>query len=141
MIEDLANTKPMVAAYAQKAVFSGDDGKSFTVAVAPGDEMAKESLLRDRLRGSIEDLLLKIKGSRRKLRAETKEGIQPSAPPPEQAEAEEPPPEYPPDPALEPPAPERAPPEPGAKAGDPADIHNDPLVDDAVDIFEAEMKS
>ena len=133
----------MVAAYAQKAVFSNDDGKLFTVAVAPGDEMARESLLRDRLRIAVEEILLRIKGTPRKLRAETKAGVQAAAPPPEEAEQEEPPPDYPPDPAFDaPPAERRAPaPAPEPEASDPSDIHNDPLIDEAVDMFDAEMKS
>jgi DNA polymerase-3 subunit gamma/tau len=138
VLEHLLRVKPMAAAFAQKAVFADDDGRHFTIALAPDEAMAKDSLQRDRMRTTIEETLTSIKGGPRKLRVETREGIQAASPPPELAEQEEPAPE----PSYsEPAAQKKAPPaEPKAEPASDEEMYNDPLIKDALDIFDAEIQ-
>ena len=145
VLEHLERFKPIAAAYAQKAVFLSEDDRHFSVAVDAADGLTRDSILRDRTRLAIEDALAKVKGAPRKLRVEAKEGVTPAAPPPERAEVEEPRPAEPeasptpPPPAEPPPAAKPAAEEPAAAAGD--DMYDDPLIKEAIDLFEAEVKS
>ena len=145
VLEMLERTKPIAAAYAQKAAFLEEDGRNFTIAVDPSDALTKDSLLRDRTREAIEAALTKIKGEPRRLRVELKEGIQPVAPPPEFAEEEEPPPANLFDSSPPPTPPEPTPSaDPSGKSGSGSasdDIYDDPLIKEALDLFEAEIKT
>jgi DNA polymerase-3 subunit gamma/tau len=138
VLEHLCNNKPIAAEYAQKAVFAEDDGEHFTVAIAPEETIAKESLMRDRARIPIEELLASMSNSRRKLRIELRDDIKPDIRPGEMAEEEEP------QAKLS----ESTPREEQSKANDqedspPAadDMYSDPLIKDALEIFEAEIKN
>ncbi|MFP6873478.1 MAG: DNA polymerase III subunit gamma/tau [Verrucomicrobiales bacterium] len=138
ILEHLCNNKPIAAEYAQKAVFAEDDGVHFTVAIAPQETIAKESLMRDRTRIPIEELLKSMRGSRRKLKIELRDGIKPDTPPVEMAEEEEP--QASSDEAT--PREEQSA-EQDQKQSPPAgdDMYNDPLIKDALKIFEAEIKN
>ena len=137
VIEHLNTAKPMAATSVAKAVFVGDDGKTFTVALSPDEAIAKSMISGDRVRLVIEDFIAKSLGPR-KLNVEAREGITPAAPPPELAEVEEPPLEHEPPPTSAPaPATETAPP---PAEPNPEEIYNDPLIKEAVDLFEAEIK-
>ena len=136
ILDHLASHKPIAAEYAQKAVFAEDDGFYFTVAIAPEETIAKESLMRDRTRKPIEELLSSINNSPRELKVELRDGVKPVIIPAEMAEEDEPQAE----PDVSPP--EQQPTrkqEPAPTDGE--DIYSDPLIKEALEIFEAEIKN
>ena len=136
ILDHLASHKPIAAEYAQKAVFAEDDGVNFTVAIAPEETIAKESLMRDRTRKPIEELLSSINNSPRKLKVELRDGVKPVIIPAEMTEEDEPQAE----PDVSPP--EQQPTrrqESAPTEGE--DIYSDPLIKEALEIFEAEIKN
>ena len=107
------------------------------IGLPPGESLSRDALVRDGLRGAIEEILQAASGQKLALKVSLKDGL--TVPEPPAAEIED----LPEEPA--PPAAEQA---PQASAGDPAadgaaggeDIHNDPLIKDALRIFEAEIQ-
>ncbi len=138
ILEHLCNNKPIAAEYAQKAVFAEDDGTHFTVAIAPQETIAKESLMRDRTRMPIEELLESMRGSRRELKIELRDGIKPDIPPVEMAEEEEPPANLSESTSHEEQSTGHDQEDSPAAADD---MYSDPLIKDALEIFEAEIKN
>ena len=100
------------------------------MAIAPEETIAKESLMRDRTRKPIEELLSSMNNSPRKLKVELRDGVKPVIIPAEMTEEDEPQAE----PDVSPPEQEPAPTE-----GE--DIYSDPLIKEALEIFEAEIKN
>jgi DNA polymerase-3 subunit gamma/tau len=136
VLEHLANHKPIAAEYAQKAVFAEDDGSHFTVAIDPKETIAKESLLRDRTRKPIEELLESMSHSPRKLKIELRDGVKPNILPAEMDEEEEPQAEA----GVSTSGQEHANEEQQAPQAE-GDIYSDPLIKEALEIFEAEIKN
>jgi DNA polymerase-3 subunit gamma/tau len=136
VLDHLASNKPIAAEYAQKAVFAEDDGTYFTVAISPNETIARESLLRERTRKPIEALLQSMRKTELKLKIELREGVSPVIIPAEMPEEDEP-------------KSQQEEPVPGQEeAGnneqpppDEDDIYNDPLIRDALEIFEANIKN
>ena len=136
VLDHLASNKPIAAEYAQKAVFAEDDGTHFTVAISPNETIARESLLRERTRKPIEALLQSMRKTELKLKIELREGVSPVIIPAEMPEEDEPKSQQEePVPAQEE-AGNNEPPPP-----DEDDIYNDPLIRDALEIFEADIKN
>lgn len=137
ILEHLSNNKPIAAEYAQKAVFTEEDEEHFTVAIAPEETIAKESLMRDRTRNPIEQLLESMRNAPRKLKIELRDDVKPDTPPIEMAEEEEP--VASPDEAT--PQQEQSTEEDQKQSPSATDdMYNDPLIKDALEIFEADIK-
>ena len=136
ILDHLSSNKPIAAEYAQKAVFAEDDGMYFTVAISPEETIARESLLRERTRGPIEELLTSMSNAPRKLKIELREGVRPTIIPAEMPEEDEPKSQ----PQVSAPVQENTSnniqPEPAED-----DVYNDPLIKEALEIFEAEIKN
>ncbi len=161
--EVLAVERPMLKTWVKAAVYGEQTEKRLLVHFGRGDNFARDSLLRENIRSFIEELLKELSGKPLSFAAEIKEGLA-SAPPPELDEE----PEAPRSSASAPPSsgdgakakspakkkvasePEPAPAE-GApavpievKAADPVDpatYMNDPLIQGALELFEAELES
>jgi DNA polymerase-3 subunit gamma/tau len=162
--EVLAAERPMLKTWVKAAVFGEQTEKRLLIHLGRGDNFARDSLLRENIRGFIEELLRELSGKPLSFAAEIKEGLA-SAPPPELDEEPAPPRASAGAPsassgdgakaktpakkkvASEPdPAPaEAAPVAPvevkAAEPVDPATYMNDPLIQGALELFEAELES
>jgi len=139
VLEELANTKPIAVEYARKASFLGESDRELEIGLPPNENLSRDALMRDGLRSTIEGILKNASGRSMALKVTIKEGL--SVPAPPVAEVEESPEETPESP--------QAPvePAPGSTTGSDGDapeaeedIHNDPLIKDALRIFEAEIQ-
>ncbi len=139
VLEELANTKPIAVEYARKASFLGESDRELEIGLPPSENLSRDALMRDGLRSTIEGILKNASGRSMALKVTIKAGL--SVPAPPVAEVEESPEESPEAP--------QAPVEPGpgstagSAGGEPEaeeDIHNDPLIKDALRIFEAEIQ-
>ena len=136
ILDHLSSNKPIAAEYAQKAVFAEDDGMYFIVAISPEETIARESLLRERTRGPIEELLTSMSNAPRKLKIEFREGVSPTIIPPEMPEEDEPKNQPQESAPLQENTSNNIQPEPAED-----DVYNDPLIKEALEIFEAEIKN
>ncbi len=136
ILDHLSSNKPIAAEYAQKAVFAEDDGMYFIVAISPEETIARESLLRERTRGPIEELLTSMSNAPRKLKIEFREGVSPTIIPPEMPEEDEPKNQPQESAPVQENTSNNIQPEPAED-----DVYNDPLIKEALEIFEAEIKN
>jgi len=136
ILDHLSSNKPIAAEYAQKAVFAEDDGMYFTVAISPEETIARESLLRERTRGPIEELLTSMSNAPRKLKIELREGVRPTIIPAEMPEEDEPKNQPQESSPVQENTSNNIQPEPAED-----DVYNDPLIKEALEIFEAEIKN
>ena len=136
ILDHLSSNKPIAAEYAQKAVFAEDDGMYFTVAISPEETIARESLLRERTRGPIEELLTSMSNAPRKLKIELREGVRPTIIPAEMPEEDEPKSQPQESAPVQENTSNNIQPEPAED-----DVYNDPLIKEALEIFEAEIKN
>ncbi len=136
ILDHLSSNKPIAAEYAQKAVFAEDDGMYFIVAISPEETIARESLLRERTRGPIEELLTSMSNAPRKLKIEFREGVSPTIIPPEMPEEDEPKNQPQESAPVQENTSNNTQPEPAED-----DVYNDPLIKEALEIFEAEIKN
>ncbi len=138
MLEELANTKPIAVEYARKGTFLNKTDREFEVGMPTSEALSRDALLRDGLRSTIEGILQKASGEKLSLIVTLKDGL--SVPAPPAAEIEE---EVPAEPVEEEPSAEASS-EPASAGGEAAraddDIHDDPLIKDALRIFEAEIQ-
>jgi len=158
VLEVIAAERPLSHTWARAGVFAEQSEKKLTIHFSPGDRFARDSLTRDSNRIFIEEAIRELAGRPLAFAAEVKEGMT-SAPLPE-LEEDDPPASVAPSnsasgakkaPAkkkpneLEVPAAEPAPAAPvEVKAADPVDPEsymNDPLIQGALDLFEAKLES
>ena len=142
VLEELANSKPIAVEYARKGTFLSKNDREFEVGLPPSEALSRDALLRDGLRSTIEGILQRASGEKLALMVTLKDGL--SVPDLPEAEAEEAPPAAPPeeekpaDPVADEPAAEGA--DGGEATTTDEDIHDDPLIKDALRIFEAEIQ-
>ena len=143
-IAELQSTKPMQAGFASQGVFLERRGAEIVIGFAPSGQMAKDSLNRPAAKAAVEEVLQALSGEALILKLETRGDIAPPPPPPK--------PELPPrsehpaakgasastpaEPAAPPPAAE----EPIPPVSE-EEFYNDPLIAEALSIFEAKITS
>jgi len=136
VLEQLSNTKPIAVEYARKATFLGMAGGELEIGLPPTENLSRDALMRDGLRSTIEKIIEGACGQKLALKVSLKDGL---TVPEQAAEEIEPEPEPRPDPVPVPaPEPVQAESPPEGEAEE--DIHNDPLIKDALRIFEAEIQ-
>ena len=158
VLEVIGAERPLSHTWARAGVFAEQTEKKLTIHFSPGDRFARDSLMRDNNRNFIEEVIRELSGKPLAFAAEVKEGMT-AAPLPEFEDDEPPASASPPSDAsgakkalakkkpteLEVPAPEPAPVVPvEVKAADPVDPEsymNDPLIQGALDLFEAKLES
>jgi DNA polymerase-3 subunit gamma/tau len=169
IVEVLASEMPMNAGWARKGAFAEQSDKRLLIHFSPADRFARDSLMRDNVRTFIDEVARELAGKPIAFSADIKEGMA-AAPLPELNEDDEPPAASAKAPAADPgktappakapkapagktasggpapagPAPEAEPaPEEvkAAEAVDPQSFMNDPLIQGALDLFEAEIES
>ncbi|MFT4547343.1 MAG: DNA polymerase-3 subunit gamma/tau [Pseudoalteromonas tetraodonis] len=142
VLEELSNTKPIAVEYARKSTFLGMTNKDFEIGLPPSEGLSRDALLRDALRSTIEGILQKASGVKINLIVSLKEGLTVPDMPVFDSDDPEPEPEQQPAAVAQQAAKAEA---AAAEEGDPAaaeeDIHDDPLIKDALRIFEAEIQS
>ncbi len=145
--------RPLASAWLRAGHFQRQEGKYFVLAFSPDDDFARDSLIRPNNKGFIEGILKKLSGQNLTLKLETGEDLPASSAPAEPGEIPAQPIESEPEPAPPPleqpereslPAAAKAAPKPAPaaekKAGRKDDFHEDPLIQDALEVFEAEIK-
>ena len=138
VIEHISKVKPLAADSAARGIFYQDDGKQFIVAMSPDESIAEGMITSERIKPVIEKCLTSMLGVR-KFKVILKEGISVPEPPPHIAEFEE---------AVEDPTAEnKAIPEVAKKSEKKEkekesinDIYNDPLIKEALEVFEAVIR-
>ena len=140
VMEHLANTKPIAVEYARKATFLAMTDNELEIGLPPAESLSRDALVRDGLRGTIEGILQNASGRKLALKVSLKDGLTVPAPPVAELEDVLETPEAP----SEAPAPANPVAEaadvPAEQAATADDIHNDPLIKDALRIFEAEIQ-
>jgi len=166
VVQVIASEKPLSSSWARTGVFSEQLPKKLVVHFAPQDQFARDSLMREASKLFIEDTLRELSGGLAlSFSAEIREGVvsppplelppdEPvdSSPPPREARSA-PPSKTTPEDKKKPSTKAKpaeaaadAPPQPAAapKAAEPVDpdsFLNDPLIQGAMEIFEAELES
>ena len=137
IVEVLQKTKPIAAGYTLKAQFLKVDHRYYTVGLPTEEDHARDALLRDRMRTAVEELLEKSTGHKLALKVELRDDVEKVEIPIEEEE------EIPaPIATTQAPAAQAAPAEeepPPPPAGD--DFYKDPLIKDALEIFETDLNS
>ena len=123
--------KPLAADSAAKAIFEKDDGKKFTVAMSPDESIAHAMITSDRIKPVIEKCLGAMLGLR-KFQAILREGVNPPESPPHLAEFEEPPGDNQQSTSSEEPE--------VTQEEENKNIYDDPLIKEALEVFEAVIK-
>ncbi len=149
--------RPLMSGWTQGARFLDQSARKFTIGFSPGNKFSRDSIMRDKSRLFVEELLEQLGGEKLALQCEVREDI----PEPEAPNLDEPPESDPePEPRAERPKPakkaakkqERASkpePEPAEEAEtleaeppiDEKKFKNDPLIQEALRLFEAEIES
>ena len=132
VLVDLADSKPIAVEYARKAAFLGMGDKEFEIGLSPADGLSRDALMRDGVRSAIEKILEKVSGTKRALKVSLREGLVVAAAPVIEVEEE-------PAPVAAAPVAEPEPEEAAPEAAE-EDIHDDPLIKDALRIFEGEIQ-
>ena len=130
MIEHISKVKPLAADSAAKSIFEKDDGKKFTVAMSPDESIAHAMITSDRIKPIIEKCLGAMLGIR-KFQAIFKEGVNPPDSPPHLAEFEEPPEDN------QKPTSSEEPKDTHEEKQEEENIYDDPLIKEALEVFEA----
>ena len=160
VIEVISAERPLNAGWARAGAFGEQSDKRLLVYFSPSDRFARDSMMRENVKTFIEDCLKELAGKPLTFAAEVKEGM--AAAPIPDFDDDEPPaasaaapapvadsaktknaPAKKNDPAEptvapEPPAPEEV---KAAAPVDPQTFMNDPLIQGALDLFEAEIES
>ncbi|MFV1995311.1 MAG: DNA polymerase III subunit gamma/tau [Verrucomicrobiales bacterium] len=148
LLHEIEANRPLASAWLRAGHFHDDAGRYFEIAFAPEDAFSCDSLKRPNNKSFIEKLLASLSGRQLSLKLETRSNLQ-SKPKPEPVAEEEPiaKEEEPVEAPTEPPrgtGPEPtagdAPPSPGQKETDRDDFHDDPLIAEALKVFEAELQ-
>ncbi len=115
--------RPLIKNWIDAARFLGTDGRTFLLGFAPDQKTIMESLSRPTNRSFLEALLKELTGSEWTVKLSLVDGLPPSAPPEKRAAA----------------------PSPVSEKKTPADslesFKNDPLIQEALEIFKGEIKS
>lgn len=127
VLADMQEQEALTHAWAAQGVFQSVTGNDFLIAFAPGDAIACESVLRPRMREEIESQLARLSGKPYRLVAKVSDSIAPPKP-----IMEEPGPVASPAPAK--PQPASAPTVTTEEA-----FRNDPMIKEALDIFDGEI--
>lgn len=135
IVEVLGKTKPIAAGYTLKAQFLSVDHRYFTVGLPREEDHARDALLRERMRTAIEELLEKSTGQKLSFKVELRDDVEPVEIPIDEEEEIPAPWEGPTTSQPKAAASEEPPP----PVGD--DFYKDPLIQDALRIFEAEIKT
>ena len=138
VIEHISKVKPLAADSAARGIFYEDDGKQFIVAMSPEESIAEGMITSERIKPVIEKCLTSMLGAR-KFKVILKEGISVPEPPPHLAEFEE---------ETEKPVEEKSNTSPPQdleenkveKEEQSDDIYNDPLIKEALEVFEAVIR-
>ena len=138
VIEHISKVKPLAADSAARGIFYEDDGKQFIVAMSPEESIAEGMITSERIKPVIEKCLTSMLGAR-KFKVILKEGISVPEPPPHLAEFEE---------ETEKPVEEKSTTSPPQdleenkveKEEQSDDIYNDPLIKEALEVFEAVVR-
>ncbi len=140
--------KPLLGGWVKEGHFLGVNGNDFVLGFSTGSAMARESLGRPNTKAALEDLLARLNGSPLTLKLEVRADL--AAPPPIDLKVAAPsgdePPPFDPDPQAASPAKAAGKPAPAAdsggqdKAAEEA-FYSDPLIKDALRIFEAKLSS
>ena len=149
--------RPLMSGWTQGAQFLDQNGRNFVIGFSPGNKFARDSMMRDKSRVFVEELLEQLSGTKLSLQCEIRDNI----PEPEVPHLDDPPEAEPgPGPRFEEPKPAKKPekqperpaePEPEAdsepeivEAEPPVDeekFKNDPLIQEALRLFEAEVET
>lgn len=146
--------RPLMSGWTQGVQFLEQSGRNFVIGFSPGNLFARDSMMREKSKLFVEELLEAHGGSKMTLQCEIKDSI----PEPEVPEIEEPVPDPPfrvkePKPAEKPAAKQERTPEPEPEANaepeiveaepkvDEEKFKNDPLIQEALRIFEAEVEN
>ena len=138
VIEHISKVKPLAADSAARGIFYEDDGKQFIVAMSPEESIAEGMITSERIKPVIEKCLTSMLGAR-KFKVILKEGISVPEPPPHLAEFEE---------ENEKPLEQQSNTSPPQdleenkveKEEQSDDIYNDPLIKEALEVFEAVIR-
>ncbi len=140
-VAELQVRKPMQAAFAAQGTFLEQRGTELVIGFAPASAMAKDSLNRPAAKAAVEEIIAAISGQSITLKLETRDDIAPPAPPP----VPQPPPRPEPAPVTPPPAaapePAPAPVEAELPKMSEEEFYNDPLIAEALTVFEADIAS
>ncbi len=141
-LEEIQASKPLLHGWARQGVLVEKRADELLIGFAPGSRMAKDQLARPAARAAIEEIIAALSGTPLRLSLEIREDIEPPAPPPRPEPEPTPAP-----PRAEPPRETAAPPpvEEAAAAPVPAldesAFYDDPLIAEALKIFEAKITS
>lgn len=137
---DFSAKYPLQAGFAAACVYLGMDGSKLRLGVAPTDRMAAESISRPTPRAALEEVLARHSGMRVTFSVEVRDDIVPPEPElPEPVEETAPPAPAEPPADLQETSPQM-PPAPDPKSID-EEFRNDPLIREALRIFEARISS
>ena len=138
VIEHISKVKPLAADSAARGIFYEDDGKQFIVAMSPEESIAEGMITSERIKPVIEKCLTSMLGAR-KFKVILKEGISVPEPPPHLAEFEEET-EKPVEEKLNTSPPQDLEENKVEKEEQSDDIYNDPLIKEALEVFEAVIR-
>ncbi|MEM7144000.1 MAG: DNA polymerase III subunit gamma/tau [Verrucomicrobiota bacterium] len=144
---EINNQRPLASSWLQAGHYVEGRPNEFIIGFSPDESFARESLSRPNNRALIEDILKQFSGQKLNLKFVSDDNLAP-APPVEIEEpstpTQEPTPEKSEDPSMSehaskdaPAGSDPSPPKPQPDAKD--DFHDDPLINKALDIFEAEI--
>jgi DNA polymerase-3 subunit gamma/tau len=130
--------RPLASTWLNAGHYVKGRPNDFIIGFAPDDSFALESLSRPNNRALIDELLQKLAGRPLILKLEVHDELTPLAPV-EREDSSEPQAEPEPAPESSAPSPEPEPPAPVESAPE-EDFHNDPLIKQALDVFEGQIK-
>ncbi|MGI8602495.1 MAG: DNA polymerase III subunit gamma/tau [Verrucomicrobiales bacterium] len=81
LVAELQTRRPLQAGFAAHGTFIAERADELIIGFAPASRMAKESLSREPAKGVVEELLAALAGRRMSLRLETRDDIAPPPPP------------------------------------------------------------
>lgn len=136
-LAEIQARKPLLHGWALHGVFLEQRDEEMVIGFSPASRMPKDQLSRPATRAAIEEIFTALSGSPLRLNLVTREDIAPPPPPPRPEP--EPPPPAPEAPREE--APPPPPEEPEPPALDEAAFYDDPLIAEALKIFEAKITS
>lgn len=145
-LAEIKNRKPLLHGWATHGVFLEQREEEMLIGFAPASRMAKDQLNRPTTRAAIEEIFAALSGRPLRLTLVTREDITPPPPPPlpEPEPVPAPPPEVAAPAPAAPPQAQAPPPEPEEPEEPPLDeetFYNDPLIAEALKIFEAKITS
>ena len=127
VLADMQEQEALTHDWAAQGVFQSVTGNDFQIAFAPGDAIACESVLRPRMREEIESQLARLSGKPYRLVAKVSDSITPPNPIMDEPEP------------VASPAPAKPLPAPTPTVTTEEAFRNDPMIKEALDIFDGEI--